>query len=80
MMRGETARGLSALETAARHGWADRNQLAYDPNFDGVRDDPAVLQLLAQGDLLVTLPHDLGSGGFPDLSGDVALVPSSPAA
>ncbi len=79
MMHGEMARGLSALETAVRHGWADRNQLAYDPNFDGVRDDPAVLQLLAHGDAQVTLPGDLGSGGFPDLGGDAALVPSSPA-
>ncbi len=80
MMRGEMARGLSALETAVRHGWADRNQLAYDPNFEGVRDDPAVLQLLAHGDAQVTLPHDLGSGGFPDLGEDAALVPSSPGA
>lgn len=80
MMRGEFALGLSALESAVRHGWADRNQLAYDPNFDVVRDDPAVLQLLAHSDSQVTLPHDLGSGGFPDFGESTSPVPSSPSA
>jgi len=66
-LRGDVELALQALDAAARVGWADENQLRHDPNFDALRDSPALEELLARAAAAVTLPAPVGAGGFPDL-------------
>ncbi len=78
--RDERGLAFEALETAASNGWADRHQLQWDRNFDGLRESAELEVLISGAVKRVTLPDSIGSGGLPDFGEPPARVPSLPVA
>ena len=64
--RNENSQALELLKLAVQDGWSDSHQIGRDPNFEHMRDMPALRDLLMHAASLVTLPAPVGSGGFPD--------------
>ncbi|MEO6444172.1 MAG: protein kinase [Gemmatimonadaceae bacterium] len=78
--RDERRLAFEALATAAGNGWADRHQLQWDRNFDGLRASAELEVLISGATTRVTLPALIGSGGLPDFGEPRARVPSLPGA
>jgi len=62
---GREEEAVDELQKAIGLGWANRQQLAHDPAFAGLKERADVQRFLIQASELVTLAPPVGSGGMP---------------